>query len=104
MMFSMKKREEIPTKTLISNEPPPPPHPRPVSRNPLAWKLLGPAYMSHLAEIFRLCHSMFQQKKCNCLAISLFYIFGLFPLQRNTQLIVKGKHSKSLSLDKNRNI
>ena len=51
MMFSMKKREEKTHKkpSYLMNRPPPPP----VRSNPLAWKLLGPAYMSHLAEIFR---------------------------------------------------
>ena len=44
--------------------------------------------------------SAMKQKKCNCLAISLFYIFGLFPLQRNVANIAKGKRSKSLSLTK----
>ena len=63
-MFSMKKEREEEkkhTKKLIINEPPspPPPPPRPLRSNSMAWKLLGPAYMSHVAETFRLCLKCF---------------------------------------------
>ena len=44
-MFSMKKEREQEKKT--QNTPTLPP-PRPVRSNPMEWKLLGPAYMSHI--------------------------------------------------------
>ena len=44
-MFSMKKEREQEKNTQKTPTPPPPP--RPVRSNPMEWKLLGPAYMSH---------------------------------------------------------
>ena len=43
-MFSMKKEREQEKKHKKLRHPPPP---RPVRSNPMEWKLLGPAYMSH---------------------------------------------------------
>ena len=42
-MSSMKKEREQGNKTQKTLPPPP----RPVRSNPMEWKLLGPAYMSH---------------------------------------------------------
>ena len=42
----MKKEREQEKKNTKNSDTPPPP-PRPVRSNPMEWKLLGPAYMSH---------------------------------------------------------
>ena len=60
-MFLMKKEKEeeqnTQKKSYLTNRNPPPP--RLVRSNPRAWKLHGPAYMSHVAEIFQLCLKCF---------------------------------------------
>ena len=69
-MFSMKKeREEEKNthkkKSYLTNRHPP--SSRPLRSNPAAWKLLGPAYMSHVAEKFCIANQALSQMFLYCL-------------------------------------
>ena len=85
VMFSMKKKiEEEKTHTqkkIKFNELATPFPPHPVRSNPLTWKLLSHAYMSHVAEMFWLPVQQISRSKRN-VTVKRFYCFiylGCFP-------------------------